>query len=77
MFVVIKNGKRFLETASYPVACETARKDAYNQRLSMYTIWNQEKADPKNRSHKEAPLYRITGGVGYSIPNPPRSKAAA
>lgn len=67
MFVVIKDGRRFLEAPDYNTACEEARKDALRYRLSMYTIWNKATIDKQVRSADERPLYRITEGVRYSI----------
>ncbi len=73
MYLVLKNGKTVLETESYPQACKQARMDAYGNKLSLYMIWDKTVwADP-TRAKTVKPLYRITGGVGYTIPNPPRS----
>lgn len=66
MYAVLKNGKRFAEYKDFGAACTAARKDAYINRLSLYTIWGKETTDK--------PLYQITGGVVYTIPNPPNRK---
>lgn len=73
MFVVYKSGKVFLETNSYQQACREARMDAYRHRLSTYTIYDKGKATP---GKPEKHIYRITGGMAYEIPNPPRKQAA-
>ncbi|WP_287602802.1 hypothetical protein [Thiothrix sp.] len=68
MYLVLKNGKVLLESKSYPQACKMARMDAYRFRFSQYMIWDKAAWEDPAREKTAAPLYRIAGGVGYTIP---------
>ncbi len=70
MFIVYKNGTRFLETDNYPHACSEARKDALRNRLSSYSVWDKSTVERGIRSSKDRPMYQINAGVTYTIPNP-------
>lgn len=61
MFVVMKNGKRLLETDDYQHACSEARKDVLKHRLSSYSI----------RDSQDKPIYQINAGTIYTAQNPP------
>lgn len=71
MFVVLKNGKRFLEVADYQTACSEARKDAIKHRLSTYTVWDKSVIDRTVRYSDDKPLYKVNSGVNYEMPNLP------
>lgn len=70
MFVVLKNGKRFLEATDYQTACSEARKDAIKHRLSTYTVWNKSVMD-RVRCSDDKPLYKVNSGMNYEMPNLP------
>lgn len=71
MFIVFKNGVRFLETPDYGEACAAARKDAIRCRLSSYSVWQKTVADRVVRSSQDKPLYQISAGVTYTTPTSP------
>ena len=68
MYVILRNRQHFAEYADFGEACTVARKEAYANGVSSYTI--HDTANP------DKTLYRIEGGKCYTIPNPPAQEAA-
>lgn len=76
MFVIFKNGTKWHELPSYAEACKLARLDAVRHHMSGYAIFAKEETDKEVRGEIKKPLYRVTNGVRYIIPNPPINAAA-